>query len=132
MDPHLTLVDKLKRYPELKHSERPGRVRVEAPEPNGFALELHSGHDGWTVYLGEAGFHETFSSADEVLNFIAWCYSGEARVREFWRGSSPQKAILEAYQGDDWREISLTGYFVLQFWLEQQVRVFTNPKILRD
>lgn len=132
MAPHHNLVDKLKRHPELRYSERPGQVRVEAPEPNGFALELHSSHDCWTVYLGEAGFHETFSSADEVMNFIAWCYSGGARVREFWRGSSPQKAILEAYEDGDWQEISLTGYFVFQFWMEQKEIVFTNPKILRD
>lgn len=29
-----------------------------------------------------ARFHEAFTSTDEVLSFIAWCYSGAARVSE--------------------------------------------------
>ena len=44
------------------------------------------------------GWHQHFDDPEEVMNFIAWCYSGEARVREVWRGSLLQKAILEVHE----------------------------------
>ncbi len=132
MDPHQTLLQRLHQHPVLKHKELPGWLRIEAPEPSGFALELHSSCNDWTVYLGEAGFHQAFSVASEALNFIAWCYSGEVRVREFWRGNAPQKAVMEALQDGDWRVSSTTGYFLVPFWLKLREVVLTNPNLLKD
>ena len=132
MDPHLALLQKLHKHPELKHVELPGKIRVEAPTSSGFAVELRSAVDTWTVYLGEAGFHETFSTADDVMNFIAWCYSGEARIREVWRGNWPQKVILEALQSGQWLEESETGYFIVPFWLPRREVIRTNPNLLKS
>jgi hypothetical protein len=131
MDPHQTLLQRLLRYPELKYKEQPGWLRIEAIEPNGFAVELRGGKSSWTVYLGNGGYHETFDSGDEVLDFVAWCYSGEARLREFWRGTVPQKSILEGLQDGDWREISTTGYFLVPFWQKSRVVVLQNPCLLK-
>lgn len=129
MDPHRALLQKLQRHPELEHMAVPGRIRVEAPNDQGFAVELLSANGEWTVYLGEAGLHERFSSPDKVINFIAWCYSGEARIREVWRGNWPQKAILEALQDGEWLEESLTGYFIVPFWLGRHEIIRTNPDL---
>jgi hypothetical protein len=132
MDARLALIKKLKGHPELTYVELPDKFRIAAPTPNGFAVELHGAVNEWTVYLGEAGYHETFSASDEVLNFIAWCYSGEARIREIWRGNWPQKVILEALQGGRWQEDAETGYFFVPFWLPRSEIVRTNPNLLRD
>jgi hypothetical protein len=47
------------------------------------------------VSLGDAGFHESFTSTEEALNFIAWCYSGEARVREVCVAGRPRRRFLK-------------------------------------
>jgi hypothetical protein len=130
MDPHHALLQRLPRHPTLKYKEKLGWLRIEAPLPNGFAVELHSGEAEWTVYLGEGGFHETFASADEVSNFIAWCFSGEARLREIWRGTLPQKVMLETLVDGDWCEVSMTGYLLVPFWLSRREVILTNPCLL--
>ena len=131
MDPHASLIEKLKRHPELVHSEFPGRIRVEPPGPSGFAVELHSGTEGWSVSLGNAGFHETFTSGEEVLNFIAWCYSGAARLREVWRGNAPEKSTLEAHEDGEWRGVSMTGFIFVPFWRRRREVVMENPNLLK-
>jgi hypothetical protein len=130
MDPLLALLGKLQQHPELAYSEAPGCLRVEPPCSNGFAVELRSDDGQWTVFLGDAGFHETFTSTEEVLNFIAWCYSGAVRVREVWRGRSPQKAVLEAHENGEWRTVSETGFIFVPFWRERREIVLENPNLL--
>lgn len=131
MDAHSALMEKLQQHPELAYSQRPGCVRIEPPAPNGFAVELRNAGAEWTVFLGNAGFHEAFTSTEEALNFIAWCYSGAARVREVWRGGSPQKATLEALENGQWRSVSKTGFIFVPFWRERREVVLENPNLLK-
>lgn len=130
MDPRMALIEKLQRHPELAYSEAPAGVRIEPPSSSGFAVELRIDDNEWTVFLGNAGFHQVFNSAEEVLNFIAWCYSGTARVREVWRGNSPQRAFLEAREDGDWRSVSETGFILVPFWRERREVVLENPNLL--
>jgi hypothetical protein len=131
MDPHVAFLEKLRQRPELTYSETSNCVRVEPPSSRGFAVELRSASNNWTVFLGDAGFHEVFTSSEDVLNFIAWCYSGEARVREIWRGSSLQKAILEARENAEWRTVSETRFVLVPFWRERREVILKNPNLLR-
>jgi hypothetical protein len=131
MEPHAALIERLKRHPELIYREIPGGVRIEPPGPGGFAVEVRGGGGEWTVFLGDAGFHETFDSGEEALNFVAWCYSGEARVREVWRGGSPAKAALEACQDGTWRCVSETGFIFVPFWRRRREVVLENPNLLK-
>ena len=130
MDPRDLLLDKLKRHPELVHREIPGGLRIEAPSPTGFAIELRGDEHGWTVWLGNAGFHEDFQAADEVLDFVAWCYSGEARVRELWRGTMPERSILEACEDGAWHEVAATVFVFVPFWRRRTEVVLRNPNLL--
>jgi hypothetical protein len=132
MDARTALLEKLRQHPELAYSETPDSVRIEPPSAKGFAVELRKDDEEWTVFLGNAGFQEAFSSAEEVLSFIAWCYSGEARVREVWRGTSPQKAFLEAYESGQWRSVSETGFIFVPFWRERREVILENPNLLKD
>jgi hypothetical protein len=132
MDPHLVLLEKLQKHPELSYSEAPNWVRIDPPSASGFAVELRSSDSEWTVYLGEAGFHEEFTSPEEALDFIAWCYSGEARVREIWRGKSPQKAILEAQENGEWRTVSEIGFVFAPFWRKRREIVLRNPNLFKS
>ena len=130
MDPRPLLLEKLQKHPTLAYSSAPGVVRIEAPNSTGFAVELHDDRDEWTVFLGEAGFHEAFASGEEVLNFIAWCFSGSARLRELWRGGLPEKAVLEAEENGAWRPISETGHFFVPFWRKRREVILQNPSLL--
>ena len=132
MDARVALIEKLKQHPALAYSEAPHRLRIEPPSPNGFAVELRSEGGEWTGFLGDAGFHESFTSSEEALNFIAWCYSGEARVREVWRGASPQKVTLEAYENGNWRSVSETGFLFVPFWRERRELLLKNPDLRRN
>lgn len=130
MDPLPTFITKLKSHPERRYEEFAGGVRVAPLTPTGFALELRSDTDTWDVYLGNAGFHESFTSGDEVLNFMAWCYSGDARVREVWRGNAPQKAILEYLEDGRWSVSSETVFFLVPFWRKRTEITLQNPNLL--
>lgn len=132
MDPQSALTEKLNRHPELTYSEAARNVRIEPPSSTGFAVELRSDDHKWTVFLGNAGFHETFNSAEEVLNFIAWCYSGSARVREVWRGNLPERAVLESRENGEWRLVSETAFIFVPFWRQRREVILENPNLLKD
>ena len=132
MDPRTAFIEKLQKHPELVYADAPDCLRIEPPSSTGFAVELRSDNGEWTVFLGDAGFHEAFAAAEEALDFIAWCYSGAARVREVWRGRSPQKATLESHEDGEWRSVSETGFFFVPFWRERREVVLVNPNLLRD
>jgi hypothetical protein len=130
MDPCEALIAKLKDHPELAIEAFPGGVRIAPPAPAGFGVELRETPGGWTVFLGEAGFHEEFTTPDEVLNFLGWCYSGTARVREVWRGATPQKSILEAHENGEWYSVGETGFLLVPWWRRRREIVLRNPSFL--
>lgn len=132
MDPCITLLEKLNRHPELVHYKFLGGVRIEPCGSNGFAVELFGDDEKWTVHCGTGGFHETFNSAEEALNFVAWCYSGTARLREMWRGNSPEKSVLEGCDDGEWRQVSVTGFFFVPFWRKRREIILQNPNLLKD
>jgi len=130
MDPRRMLLEKLQGHPTLAYTEAPGVVRIEAPNSTGFGVELHADREEWTVFLGEGGFHEAFTSEEEVLNFITWCLSGSARLRELWRGGLPEKVVLEALEDGEWCPILETGYIFVPFWRKRREVVLQNPNLL--
>lgn len=131
MNAQMVLIETLQQHPELSYSEAPGYVRIEPPTSSGFAVELRGDGQEWTVFLGDAGLHETFTSTQEVLDFIGWCYSGAARVREVWRGGSPLKATLEPYENGEWHPVSHTHFIFVPFWRERREVVLENPNRLK-
>jgi hypothetical protein len=130
MDPTRTLIEKLKKRPELSHTEIPGGVRIEPMGPVGFAVELHGEEDGWTVYLGEGGFHESFETGEEALDFIAWCYSERPRLREVWRGPSLARAILEVHENGQWRCSAETVFFFVPIWRRRREEIRQNQPLV--
>jgi hypothetical protein len=132
MDVCAVLIDKLKQHPELTYVEFPGGVHIGPPSPTGFAVELRSVGKRWMVHLGNAGFHEEFFSGEEALQFVAWCYSGLARLREVWRGGTPQEARLEAYEDEKWSWISKTGSIFVPLWRQRYEVLLENPALLTE
>lgn len=132
MDAITALAEKLAKHPELEWTRGDQWLRVDAPSDDGFAVELRHEGDEWTVYVGSGGWHQHFDDPEEALNLIAWCYSGEARVREIWRGSLPQKSILEARENAGWRSVSETGLIFAPFWRKRREVVLENPNLLTD
>ena len=124
------LAEKLVRYPELQWVRDENSIRIEAPRPDGFAIELHYSGNEWTVYLGSGGWHQHFDDGADALNFIAWCYSGDARVREIRCGHIIRKSVLEACVGDSWERVAVVGYFPAAFWRKKSETVLQNPNLL--
>lgn len=131
MDPRCTLREKLKGHPELRWTEADDFIRIEPLRPDGFTVALGPQGDEWVVYLGEGGFHQAFESADEALNFVAWCFSGECRLREVRRGTRVQKCIVEAKDDGDWQTVLTTGFFLFAPWHRRVEAVFQNPNLLK-
>lgn len=131
MDALDRLESKLTSHPELQWQRESGRICIEAPRLGGFAVELHFSGDEWTVYLGLGTWHEHFLDEEEALNFVAWCYSGEARLREIRRGSVLTKSVLEARNGETWERVSEVGYLSFAFWRQKSEIVRQNPNLLR-
>ena len=71
MDLKTALIEKLQQHPELNYSEGADWVRIEPASTTAFAVELRSYAEEATVILGNAGFHESFTSTQETLEFIA-------------------------------------------------------------
>jgi hypothetical protein len=130
VDPCALLAEKLAGHPELEWTKQPTSIRIEAPSSEGFSVELRREGEAWLVHLGSGAFHRQFDEGTEALNFIAWCYSGDARLREVWRGEQVQKAVLEARLDGVWREEAVTGYFLVPFWRRKRELVLQNPNLL--
>lgn len=131
VDAVAALADKLARRADLLWSRGDQWVRIDAPRSNGFAVELRHEGDEWTVYLGSGGWHQHFDEPKEALALIAWCYSGDARVREVYRGDVLQKSILEGFVEGAWESISLTRYFA-PFWRKRTEVLLENPNMISD
>ena len=129
MDPITALAEKLARHPELRWTRGDDWMQVDAPSPTGFAVEFRHEGDEWTVYLGSGGWHQHFDDSAEALELIAWCYSGDARMRETYRGKILQKSALEGLVNGSWQSVSLTGYLAF-FWRTKTEVVLQNPNIL--
>lgn len=130
MDPIAELKIKIAGHSKLDFDDLPSGIRIHPPVPNGFAVEVHDDTDAWTVYLGNAGFHETFDTSEETLQFVAWCYSGEARIREVWRGRSPAKSVLEVFENGTWCITSETRFIFVPFWRRRREMILENPNLL--
>ncbi|MCX7284233.1 MAG: hypothetical protein NTX28_09345 [Novosphingobium sp.] len=129
MDALAALADKLAKHPELNWSKGDQWVSIAAPRSGGFAVELRRDGDEWTVFLGSGGWHQHFDEATEALDLVAWCFSGNARVREIYRGQVLQKSILEGLEDGSWTSLALTRYFA-PFWRKKSEVVLRNPNLL--
>ncbi len=132
MNLHDTLAQKLDGHAVLKSVRLPDYIRIEAPNANGFAVQIWGQQGNWTVGLGDGAWHDEFADGDEALRFISWCYSGEARLREIRRGKHVHKAILEAYDEGDWYVVSTTVYPLTPFWRKSRETIFQNSNLLSD
>jgi len=102
------LLSKLRRYPELRYRLIPGGVRIEAPNPGGFAITFQGEGTDWLVAFGEGGLHEHFERAEEALDFVAFGLSDRCRLRET-RTCFLQKAAVEMRERDGWTLVHEVG-----------------------
>jgi hypothetical protein len=130
LDVFADLADKLGKHSTLKWEIGARFMRINAPDPDGFAVELERQGEEFTIYLGNGGWHRHFDDPTEVLEFVAWCFSGRVRLREIRRGASIQKAVLEALGNGRWEEEATTGYFFVPFWRKKRELILQNPDLL--
>lgn len=131
MDPIAALIEKLDNHSELKWAKGKDWLKIHPPHPKGFGVELRVGADEWTVYLGNGGWHQHFDDPLEALNLVAYCYSGEVRVREVYRGNVLQKSVLEGTFDGTWEKIATTAYLA-PFWRRKREVILQNPALLRQ
>ena len=135
MDAIALLCEKLEERGDLDWSRRAQTVLIAAPVEEGFSVALEKScpedfaSDPYTVYLGDSGFHMHLASAEEALECVAWCFSGEARLVETVRGAVIS-ARLEMLQDGAWEPIEDWARIGL-FWRRKATRQLRNPNLLR-
>ena len=135
MDAITSLCEKLEKRGDLDWTRRANSILIPAPVEGGFSVALEKSgaedftSDPYTVYLGDSGFHIHLASAEEALERIASCFSGETRLVETVRGAVISARLEMLRDGawepvEDWARIGL-------FWRKNTTRQLRNPNLLR-
>lgn len=123
--PAASLLSKLRRHPELRYSLIDGGVRIEPPNPGGFAITFRREGAGWLVAFGDGGMHEHFAGADEALRFVALGLSESCRLRET-RTRFVRKATVEVLGEGGWTPIHEVGTPTIAFWRRRREVLLQN------
>jgi hypothetical protein len=113
MDPIAVIREKLAAFPEVRISEVPDGIRIEAPNEGGFAVTVEWDSDEWTVYAGDAGMHSHRSDPQSVVEYLWFLLSEDCALREFYRGDQLIGATIRPVEEHERGEV--VGFFA-KFW----------------
>jgi len=124
----MTAIDKIKaklvKYPELKYQAEADRICIDPPTETGFSVWLTVNNPGYTV--GFDGWHEEFDDEAEALNAFAFGLSDQCRLKVIKRGDADCAWVVEARDGNGWKEDSTTGLLITAFWKKKSVEYRQN------
>jgi hypothetical protein len=88
-------------------------------------------HPGvWTARGGHTvffeGWHEEFTSEQDVLECVVFGLSQSCRLAVALRGSYPTTWTVEALEDDTWTPLSVTGLFMQPFWRRVRIEYRSN------
>ena len=116
--------DRLSRCPDVHFVEGPDGIKVRPSDPSGFEVGVWTARGGYTVYFD--GWHEEFTSEEEVLECVAFGLSQSCRLAVALRGSYATTWTVEALEDDTWTPLSVTGLFLQPFWRRVHVEYRSN------
>ncbi len=121
---------KLEAYPGLTYKAEVDSICVDAPTDSGFSVCLFMEHPGFTVTYD--GWHERIDDEQEALNAFGFGLCDECRLKVTKRGRTDCHWMLEAKDGDTWREVSAVGLVMTPFWRRKSVEYRQNAVIVRS
>lgn len=123
--------DKLQNYPSLSYSESENSITIHTPnKETGFDISLYIDTGEYTAYTVVFGnWHGQFDTGEEAGEFVALGLSSECRMREFSRGNSPYKWVVESLQNGKWEMVQETGLLFFPFWKKKSEKIYQNSII---
>jgi hypothetical protein len=107
----------------IPYESIPNGVRVAAASDAGFDATIRV--DGERCRVGLGGWHEDFENCDDGVNCFVWALSSACRLAVTRRGFD-HKWVLQAREGDAWRDDSVTGLLFFPFLLRGKTRYLQN------
>ncbi len=123
------VIDKLKKYPDVKYTNTDDSITVDPKDDKGFSVTLGVGPREFIV---SADFwHEHFDKDEEekALNCLALLLSDICRLRIEYKGEKPKSWTLESLENGQWIGDSTTGLFNFKFWQPTRTEYFQNGLI---
>jgi hypothetical protein len=130
MNPIQEIEARLDEYPDVKYETSLSSIAVLASSDSGFNVTLEVAPGKYTVSFN--GWHENFADLSEALDCFALGLSDECRLKEYRRGNSAYRWILESKQNGQWVADSETGLFIFPFWKRGGVVYLQNNFISQD
>lgn len=110
---------RLAKYPDVRYSESADSIEVQPSDESGFAVGLRVREGGLTVYFD--GWHEEFESEKDALNCFAFGLSKACRLCVVYRGPTPVRWYMEAWEDGFWVQDSEVGSLLVPFWRPKRV-----------
>ena len=119
------IVDILNQYPEIRYEFRADRIRVLAPDENGYevALLVHPGSH-YTVCL--ATWHMEFADRHDAIGTFCGGLSEAYRLEVTSRGGVDYLWRIQYQESYGWRNGSAVGIFRIRFWRRKKIRYLQN------
>ena len=120
---------KLEKYPHVQYEEGENSIIIYPVNEEGFIIEIEESPSSYTVAFD--GWHESFQSAEEALNYVAFGLTESCRLKIVLRGGSPQKWVVESKENNEWVSDSETGLFIFPFWRKTKV-VYKQNHLIKE
>jgi hypothetical protein len=121
--------EKLLKHPDVRYESTRESICIYPDTDNGFTVSLVEDQGRYIVAFD--GWHEVFQDKEQALRCFAFGLSSGCRLKEVRRGDVAYKWIVEAKEGGQWVEDSITGRYFFPFWKRKEVRYLQND-LIRD
>ena len=120
---------KLARWPELAFEATPATLRIPAPHPGGFEIQVQKARKGYVVRF--EGWTRTFDRDDDALDCLELGLSDSCRLAVSCRGTAAVAWTLEVREFGMWVPHRRTARRVVPFWRRQRTEYKQNSIITR-
>jgi hypothetical protein len=110
------VIDKLRKYPDIKFTNTDDLITVDPQNDRGFAVTLDVGGQELVVWADSWHEHFAFGEEDNALNCFAFLLSDACRISVKYRGEEPVSWTLESFKDGEWISDSTIGVFNFKFW----------------
>ena len=121
------LEEKLVNYPQLEVLKKDNEITIKAKDEKGFDITLYDDSGRLTVAFGN--WHNEFDTEEEAINIIGFGLSNECRLKEFKKGKTIYKWVVESLEDGKWVECFTTGLIFYPFWRKTSEEIFQNNVI---
>ena len=121
---------RLARWPEVVYNATPAVLRVSAPHPDGFAIQLQEHRKRYVVRFD--GWKRTFDRDDDALDCLELGLSDSCRLAVTCRGATPVAWTLESREFGMWVPHRRTRRRLVPFWRPERTEYRQNTVITRS